>query len=81
MDQPTEQQALLDAVADVGYLHAHFTVEPARGEHEREDNAYVPGSIVIVRNELTYTAKAYPCGRDRAWLDEFRRDLTAGAFN
>ncbi len=81
MDQPSEQQALLDAVAEVGYLHAQFTVEPAPVEHRQEDNADSPERVVIVRNALTHTSKAYARGRDRAWLDEFRRDLTAGAFN
>jgi hypothetical protein len=81
MDQPTEQQALLNAVAEVGYLHADFTVEPASSKHQQSDHAYTPDRIVIVRNELTHTSKAYACGRDRAWLGEFRRDLTAGAFN
>ncbi|MFP3921141.1 MAG: hypothetical protein ACLFPA_03565 [Dichotomicrobium sp.] len=75
MSQQIEQDALQRAVADVGYLHGDFSVQVMTGEAGSKAN------FVIVRNEVTKVRQTYRRGRQQAWLGEFRRDLTAGAFN
>lgn len=80
MTQGSEAAALRHAVDEVGYLHGEFSVEIAAGART-EDDAAPHAQTLVVRNELTKVERRYRRGRQQAWLGEFRRDLTAGAFN
>lgn len=81
MSHQHEQDALQSAVADVGYLHRDFSVEVTTADRLESAKTGSKAKIVIVRNELTKAWQAYRRGRRNAWLEAFRRDLTAGAFN
>jgi len=79
MTQGSEAAALRHAVDEVGYLHRQFSVEIDGARPE--DDAATDAQTLVVRNELTKVERRYRRGRQQAWLGEFRRDLTAGAFN
>lgn len=81
MSQQPEQDALQRAVEDVGYLHKDFSVEVTTANQLAGGETASKAKVVIVRNEITRVWQAYRRGRGQAWLDAFRRDLTAGAFN
>ncbi|RIA55442.1 hypothetical protein [Dichotomicrobium thermohalophilum] len=81
MSQQPEQDALQRAVAQVGYLHQDFSVEVTTADQLECSEQSSKAKMVIVRNEVTKAWHAYRRGRGQAWLDAFRRDLTAGAFN
>ncbi len=81
MSHQPEQDALQNAVADVGYLHTDFSVEVTTADRLDGASTGSKAKVVIVRNELTKQWQAYWRGRRNAWLAAFRRDLTAGAFN
>jgi hypothetical protein len=82
MGQQSEHDALLRAVADVGYLHTDFSVEvTTAGQAAADAPSASRAKIVVVRNEVSKVWQAYWRGRRQSWLEAFRRDLTAGAFN
>jgi len=83
MSEQPEQEALQRAVADIGYLHCEFSVEVTTADGGLSDSGepISRSKIVIVRNEVSKARQAYRPGPQHAWLDAFRRDLTAGAFN
>jgi hypothetical protein len=81
MSQQPEQDALQRAVDEVGYLHKDFSVEVTTADQLESGPSVSKARIVIVRNEVTKAWQAYRHGCHQAWLQAFRRDLTAGAFN
>ncbi len=81
MSQQPEQDALQRAVEDIGYLHKDFSVEVTTADQVEGGALASRAKIVIVRNEVSKAWQAYRRGRRQAWLEAFRRDLTAGAFN
>jgi len=81
MSEQPEHDALQRAVDEVGYLHKDFSVEVTTADQLEGGASASKAKIVIVRNELTKAWQAYRRGRRNAWLESFRRDLTAGAFN
>jgi len=81
MSQQSEHDALQRAVADVGYLHTDFSVEVTTADRSADAPSASRAKIVVVRNEVTKAWQAYRRGRRQSWLEAFRRDLTAGAFN
>lgn len=81
MSQQPEQDALQRAVDEIGYLHKDFSVEVTTADRLESGPSASKARIVIVRNEVTKAWQAYRRGRHQAWLEMFRRDLTAGAFN
>lgn len=81
MNQQVEQDALQRAVADVGYLHKDFSVQVMTASEVEGGKPGSKAKVVIVRNEVTKVWQTYLRGREHAWLGDFRRDLTAGAFN
>ncbi len=81
MSEQLEQEALQQAVEDVGYLHKDFSVEVTTADQLDSGAPASKAKIVIVRNEVSKAWQAYRRGRRHAWLNAFRRDLTAGAFN
>jgi len=81
MNQQPEQEAVRRAVADVGYLHSEFSVEVTTADQIEGGERASRAKIVIVRNKLSSAWQVYWRGRAQAWVQAFRRDLTAGAFN
>ncbi len=81
MSEQPEQEALQRAVEDIGYLHNEFSVEVTSADDSDSGVPISKAKIVVVRNEVSKARQAYRRGPRQAWLDAFRRDLTAGAFN
>lgn len=84
MSGQSELEALSRVVEDVGYLHKHFSVEvktAAELEQPRAAGKASKAKVIVVRNEITQAEQRYRRGRGKAWLERFKRDLTAGAFN
>jgi len=81
MSQQSEQAVVERAVDDIGYLHKNFSVEVTTASRVEAGQPASKAKVIVVRNEVTKVWQTYRRGRGHAWLGEFRRDLTAGAFN